>query len=156
MSIEVFVFDLDFTIWNAGGTWCDATHPPYFWEGGKLLDQDFRWIRLYNDVIPILEKLKRDSKYIVAASRTFEPEWAQELLNLFDIDKYFDWKEIYPGSKISHFNKIREHFQLPYYKMVFLDDEYRNIEDVRSLGVEAVFIRNGISFQDVVPFLGEK
>ena len=52
--MEVFVFDLDFTLWDAGGGWCDTTNPPYFWKNGKLYDQSNDWIRLYPDVIPNL------------------------------------------------------------------------------------------------------
>ena len=27
--IMLLVFDLDFTLWDAGGTWCDQTKPPF-------------------------------------------------------------------------------------------------------------------------------
>ncbi|MDX1284836.1 MAG: magnesium-dependent phosphatase-1 [Draconibacterium sp.] len=142
--MKVFVFDLDFTLWDAGGTWCDATNPPYNWENGLLLDSCGAHIKLYDDVIQILEELKEHGKKIVAASRTYQPDWAQDLLRLFDIDKYFDLKEIYPSSKIQHFNRIQNHFMIPFNEMVFFDDEYRNIEDVSGLGVESVIVRNGI------------
>ncbi len=153
MEFEIFVFDLDFTIWDAGGSWCDCTNPPYYWRNGKLLDQSDLWIRLYPDVIEILEKLKSENKKIVAASRTFEPIWANNLIQLLDIDKYFDLKEIYPSSKIRHFKRIQEQFNLPYSKMVFFDDEYRNIDEVGQLDVKAVLVRNGINFEMVNQFL---
>ncbi len=144
--MEIFVFDLDFTLWNAGDGWCDTTNPPYFWEDGKLYDQSYNWIRLYPDVIKILDLLKSKGKIIVVASRTFEPGWANDLIQLFNIDKYFDLKEIYPSSKIIHFKRIHNHFKVPFHKMVFFDDEYRNIEEVGNLGVEAVYVRNGINY----------
>lgn len=37
--------------------------------------------------------------------RTEDPPAAKELLGVLDIDKYFSYKEIYPGSKVSHFKK---------------------------------------------------
>jgi len=151
--MKIFVFDLDFTLWDAGGTWCDATNPPYHWCNEKLLDSSGSWIRLYDDVIDILELLKEQKKIIVAASRTYRPDWAQDLLGLFDIDKYFDLKEIYPSSKIKHFNKIQSHFNIPYNEMVFFDDEHRNIEDVCQLGVEANYIRHGISMNNIYHYL---
>lgn len=151
--MKVFVFDLDFTLWDAGGGWCDTTNPPYHWENGKLLDSSGDWIRLYEDVIDILEELKARNKIIVAASRTYQPAWAQDLLHHFDIDKYFDLKEIYPSSKIQHFAKIQQHFQIPYSQMVFFDDEYRNIEEVGQLGVKTVYIKNGISLSDAGKYL---
>lgn len=147
------MFDLDFTIWNAGDGWCDTTNPPYFWENDKLYDQSCNWIRLYPDVVKILDLLKQKGKIVVAASRTFEPEWANDLIHLFDIDKYFHQKEIYPSSKIQHFKRIQKNFQIPYHKMVFFDDEYRNIEEVGNLGVETVYVRNGIQFGHVAGYL---
>ncbi len=151
--MKIFVFDLDFTIWDAGGSWCDVTDPPYYWRNGKLLDQSNRWIRLYPDVIEILEKLKSENKKIVVASRTFEPTWANDLIKLFDIDRFFDFKEIYPSSKIHHFKNIQNHFQVPFSEMIFFDDEYRNIDEVGQLGVKAVLVRNGVNLKIVDQFL---
>ena len=77
--MEIFAFDLDFTIWDAGGSWCDCTNSPYYWRNSELMDQSNHWIRLYPDVFEILEKLKSENKLIVAALRTFEPIWANDL-----------------------------------------------------------------------------
>jgi magnesium-dependent phosphatase 1 len=151
--MKVFVFDLDFTLWDAGGGWCDTTNPPYRWHNGRLLDSSGDWIRLYDDVVDILKELKSKNKIVVAASRTYQPTWAQDLLHLFDIDKYFDLKEIYPSSKIQHFKRIQNHFNLPYSEMVFFDDEHRNIEEVGRLGVESVYIRKGISSETVRQYI---
>ena len=151
--MKLFVFDLDFTLWDAGGTWCDATNPPYYWSNGALLDQSNNEIELYPDVIPVLEELKKNKRKIAAASRTFEPSWAQDLLHLFDIDKYFDLKEIYPSSKIQHFSKIKNYFGIDYSDMVFFDDEHRNIHEVGKLGVEAVFVEAGLRKEQVFRYL---
>jgi magnesium-dependent phosphatase 1 len=153
MNLKLFVFDLDFTLWDAGGTWCDATRPPYSWENGKLRDRDGRWIRLYPDVLAVLKELKNKNKRIAAASRTFEPGWALELIQHFDISNYFDLMEIFPENKVVHFKKIQRYFQLPFSDMVFFDDEYRNIEAVGSLGVETVFVRNGITREMVLKYV---
>ncbi|WP_167608294.1 magnesium-dependent phosphatase-1 [Maribellus sediminis] len=152
MRKKVFVFDLDFTLWDAGGTWCDATNPPYSWQGDRLTDRSNRWIRLYPEVEDILKQLQDKGKYIVAASRTYRPDWAQDLLDLFDIDRFFHLKEIYPADKTKHFRNIQRHFDLPYSEMVFFDDEYRNIADVKNLGVEAVFVDSGINKRLVEAF----
>jgi len=151
--MKVFVFDLDFTLWNAGDTWCSETKPPYVWEDGKLYDQEKRWIRLYPDTIEVLKTLNQQQKIIVAASRTYEPEWANELLDIFDINKYFGVKEIYPGSKISHMKKIQEQVNKPYSQFVFFDDEQRNLDETETLGVKSVKIDNGISLKIVSEFL---
>jgi magnesium-dependent phosphatase 1 len=96
--------------------------------------------------------LKSKGVLIAAASRTNEPEWAIQLLQLFDIDKYFDIKEIYPGSKITHLNRIQEQIGCPFDQMVFLDDEDRNIGDARSLGVNCVLVNNGITLMQIENF----
>lgn len=81
------------------------------------------------------------------ASRTGEPSWAVQLLKLFEIDHFFEYKEIFPGSKIAHFNNLQQQTGIPFSNMVFFDDEMRNIHDVGSLGVQAVFVEEGISGQ---------
>ncbi len=143
----VVVFDLDFTIWNAGDTWCSETNPPYFRDKGKLIDQSGRWIRLYPEVPEILRMLKSRGVLLVAASRTNEPEWARQLLQIFEIDNYFDIKEIYQGSKIAHLKRIQAQTDCPYDQIVFFDDEDRNIEDAKSLGVISIKVDKGITLK---------
>jgi magnesium-dependent phosphatase 1 len=113
------VFDLDFTLWDCGGTWCDHTNPPYFRENGMVLDDDRRKITLYPDVLTILKKLNAQNVSIAVASRTSAPDWADELMQLFDIKKYFQQFEIYPGSKINHFRSLQEKTGLTYNDMIF-------------------------------------
>jgi len=151
--MEVFVFDLDFTVWNAGDTWCSETNPPYLWENGKLFDRSGRWIRLYPDVPEILKILRERRKIIAAASRTLQPEYALHLLELFGISNFFGIKEIYPGSKLTHFERIRQQTGCPFSKMVFFDDESRNVEEVAPLGVSCVLVENGLSFSHVKEFM---
>lgn len=145
--MKVFVFDLDFTIWNAGDTFCSETNPPYLWEEGRLLDRSGRWIRVYPDAVKILQTLRESGKIIAAASRTNEPAFANDLLQIFDLEKHFDVKEIYPGSKLEHLKKIQAQVDCPFDQIVFFDDELRNIEEVRTLGAKCVLVDGGISFQ---------
>lgn len=141
------VFDLDFTLWDCGGTWCDHTNPPYSLNNGIVTDFDRRTIELYEDVPAILDEMSRKDMMLAVASRTTAPDWAEELMHLFDIKKYFRFFEIYPGSKVSHFQSLQAKTGLPYNKMVFFDDEYRNIDEVDRLGVDAVFVEDGINLQ---------
>lgn len=150
--MEVFVFDLDFTIWNAGDTFCSETSPPYFRKNGKLYDQQGRWIRLYPDVLEILKMLKEAGKVLAVASRTNEPDWARQLLQLFDIEKYFDITEIYPGSKVTHLRNIQKKVGCPIDQIVFFDDEILNIEENKSSGVICTWVKNGITMNDVLMY----
>lgn len=53
----------------------------------------------------ILKQLSNEGYELGVASRTSEIQGAKQLLNLFNWDKYFKYKEIYPGSKVTHFSK---------------------------------------------------
>lgn len=143
------VFDLDFTLWDCGGTWCDHTNPPYYKQNGIIMDEDQRKIRLYPDVRTIMEELLHKKIELGVASRTGEPNWADKLMQLFDIKKYFNHFEIYPGSKINHFKSLQKKTNLTYHDMIFFDDEYRNIEEVGRLGVRTVFVENGINIDQI-------
>ena len=143
----LFVFDLDFTLWDCGGTWCDHTNPPYYKHDGAILDEDRREIILYPDVKTILEGMKAKNVAMAIASRTGAPEWANELMELFDIKRFFRYFEIYPGSKINHFTSLRKKTGLSFKEMTFYDDEIRNIEEVGRLGVDSVYVKNGINLK---------
>jgi magnesium-dependent phosphatase 1 len=145
----LIVFDLDFTLWNCGGTWCDHTNPPYHSQNGIIYDSNGRKISLYPHVLDLLNRLHKKPYTLAVASRTSAPDWADELMELFDIKKYFHHFEIYPGSKISHFMALRGKTGIPYNKMFFFDDEYRNIEEVGRLGVKTVYVENGLSMKHV-------
>jgi magnesium-dependent phosphatase 1 len=142
---KLFVFDLDFTLWDAGGTWCDCTIPPYRIKQDEVLDSEGAHIKLYPDVIKILNRLREQGKIIAVASRTNAPKNAKQLLNLLKIDQLIDFKEIYPKEKTNHLKEIALRSGVDYKQMVFFDDEMRNINDVATLGVECIHIPEGIN-----------
>jgi magnesium-dependent phosphatase 1 len=142
----IFVFDLDFTLWNCGETWCDHTLPPYKKLNNNVIhDSEGLQIKLYPETLKILNVLQKHKIQMAVASRTGEPDWAKQLLNLFDIEKFFDYKEIYPGSKIVHLNAIQRECGSKYKEMFFFDDEHRNINDARPLGVNCYLVEDGIN-----------
>lgn len=141
----MFVFDLDFTLWDAGGTWCDCTIPPYRIKQDQVLDSEGAHIKLYPDVIKILNRLKQEGKLIAVASRSNAPKNAKQLMNLLKIDQLVDYKEIYPKEKTNHLKEISSRSGIDFNQMVFFDDEMRNINDVATLGVECIYINEGIN-----------
>lgn len=150
---KLFVFDLDFTLWNTGGVWVDCTQPPYSLRKGKILDANGRRMELYPESLAILELLHQHNYPVAIASRTEEPSWARQLIKLFDIERFFDYMEIYPNSKLKHLSRISEHSGVDFEHMIFFDDEHRNIVDAQSIGVTAVHVSNGIHLDMVKQFL---
>lgn len=148
MSVEqprLVVFDLDFTLWDCGGTWCDCLSPPFRFEGDRIVDRNGRHVRLYEDVRNILDQCDRDGLEIALASRTEQPQWARQLVEMLDIAHRFAHAEIYPSSKLAHFAKLREASGVSYDQMLFFDDEMRNIREVSTLGVTSVYVESGMS-----------
>tara|TARA_Y100000588_G_scaffold162454_1_gene176509 strand:+ start:786 stop:1253 length:468 start_codon:yes stop_codon:yes gene_type:complete len=145
MKPKLVVFDLDFTLWDAAGTWCDHLSPPFNIRSGRIFDSRGSELKLYPGTIDILEELKYEHFDLGIASRTNEPDWARELLDLLNVRDYFRYEEIYPGSKVTHFKRLRNKSGLNYEDMIFFDDEQRNITEVGDLGVNCILVKNGIS-----------
>jgi len=147
------VFDLDFTIWDCGGVWCDCTNPPYKKMNGYLIDSSDRLIALYPDVKKLLSYLQNKDIEMALASRTSEPEWANDMLEKFGIEHHFPIKEIYPSSKTVHFGRLAEQTDIDFQDMFFFDDEYRNIDEISRMGVNCFHVKEGITFHSVLNFI---
>ena len=145
----LFVFDLDFTLWDAGGTWCDHTTAPYRKRNGHIIDGEGRRIVLYPDVRAILESLQEKKIVMGLASRTHRPDTARKLLDMFGISNFFSFKQLYPGSKIQHFQSLHQESGIPFSMMYFYDDEHRNIDEVSRLGVQARRVHAGLRWNDI-------
>lgn len=143
---KLVIFDLDFTLWDCGGTWVDCSSPPYRSTAAGVFDQRGRQMQLYPDVLAILQYCERRQLPMALASRTSEPDWARQLMPLLLLEGYFAAAEIYPGSKVTHVKKLQTHFSVAFDQMVFFDDEMRNIDEVGALGVNAVYVEAGLNW----------
>ncbi|KAI2570672.1 NEDD8-MDP1 readthrough, partial [Homo sapiens] len=114
---------------------------------GTVRDRRGQDVRLYPEVPEVLKRLQSLGVPGAAASRTSEIEGANQLLELFDLFRYFVHREIYPGSKITHFERLQQKTGIPFSQMIFFDDERRNIVDVSKLGVTCIHIQNGMNLQ---------
>jgi magnesium-dependent phosphatase 1 len=112
----------------------------------------------YTDIPSLLHLLKSKGIKVAAASRTHAPELAREMLSLLHLDPahtggergkrgidYFDEFEIYPGSKVAHFKSLKKKTGFEYADMLFFDDESRNRNVERELGVMMILVPKGVS-----------
>ncbi|KAI1761220.1 magnesium-dependent phosphatase-1 [Hypoxylon sp. FL1150] len=158
---RAIVFDLDYTLWPF---WVDthvyapirpnAAHNACTDKGGETF-------AFYTDVPSILHGLALAGVKLGVASRTHAPDLGREMLKLLHIpplsgDKsrkaieFFDaGLEIYPSSKIRHFEALGKRTGIPYTEMLFFDDESRN-KDTESLGVTFHLVRDGVNWNSIV------
>ncbi|GLV33828.1 hypothetical protein CBL_11287 [Carabus blaptoides fortunei] len=141
---KLLVFDLDYTLWPF---FVDTHVDPPFRKNdkGDIVDTSGRKVKYYPEVPKMLETLHSEGYTLAVASRTSEIKGANQLLQLFDWDKYFSYKEIYPGCKVTHFNNFRKDSKMEYKNMIFFDDERRNIVDISKLGVTSILVNNGMT-----------
>ncbi|PSK36000.1 Protein csx2 [Elsinoe australis] len=157
---RILVFDLDYTLWPL---WVD-THvsgplKPSA-DGLTVSDRYGEKFGFYKDVAGLLVGAKEKGIMIGAASRTSAPEVAREGLKYLKVPKegnkgkgpaaynLFDVLEIYPGSKTTHFERIRKKTGLEFGEMLFFDDESRN-RNVETLGVTMRLVRDGVTVEEV-------
>ncbi|CAD7691374.1 unnamed protein product [Nyctereutes procyonoides] len=143
---KLAVFDLDYTLWPF---WVDTHVDPPFHRSsdGAVRDRRGQAVRLYPEVPDVLQQLQDLDVPVAAASRTGEIEGANQLLELFGLDRYFVHREIYPGSKVTHFERLQQKTGVVFSQMIFFDDEKRNIVDVSKLGVTCIHVQNGMNLQ---------
>lgn len=161
----MMVFDLDYTLWPF---WSD-THlsgplkpTP---NGLTVKDRYGESFGFYQEVGSVLAAIRAKGILIGAASRTDRPDLATRMLELLRIPSeqqaddgkgnigeraisFFDYKEIYPGSKKTHFTRLHKATGIPYAEMAFWDDESRN-RDTESLGVTMQLVRDGVTRSEI-------
>ncbi|WQF85907.1 Putative HAD-superfamily phosphatase, subfamily IIIC, HAD superfamily [Colletotrichum destructivum] len=171
---KLIVFDLDYTLWPfwvdthvAAPLKANATH-------SAVADRHGESFAFYPDVPRILYTLPLAGVKIAVASRTSAPDLARDMLKLLHVPppsvdeggigsgngtgkkektkkalEYFDGPlEIYPSSKIRHFETIFRKTGIPFTDMLFFDDESRNRE-TESLGVTMQLVRDGVSWGEI-------
>ncbi|KAI0176462.1 magnesium-dependent phosphatase [Hypoxylon sp. FL1284] len=99
----------------------------------------------------VLEKSgsRGDDGIVVLPEAGGKKEKTRKAIDLFDAGL-----EIYPSSKIRHFEALARKTGIPHSEMLFFDDESRN-RDTESLGVTMWLVRDGVTWAEVVDGIQE-
>ncbi|XP_063693855.1 magnesium-dependent phosphatase 1-like [Bolinopsis microptera] len=132
----IVIFDMDYTVWPY---WADVhLDPPFSVSNGVVKDSRNEKVKIYPDILKILNFCKHHDIPMAVASKSPETTMYKELMKLLDIHKYFVQFEIYRKSKENHMKVINEQQNIEFTDMIFFDDDFRNIESTRRIGVTAV------------------
>ncbi|XP_052800206.1 uncharacterized protein LOC128231429 isoform X2 [Mya arenaria] len=145
---KVIVFDLDYTLWPF---WVDRQiniELPFKQVGeNKVCDASGREVKSFPDIKPLLHRLHIDGYKIAIASEAFLKEECARLVKMFGWDEFIDYQEIYPGSKIFHFVKIKRASGVDFCDMLYFDDEKEHLAEVAATctGLTTVWADRGVS-----------
>ncbi|KAI0546605.1 magnesium-dependent phosphatase [Xylaria curta] len=168
------IFDLDYTLWPF---WVDThVYAPLRpnAQHSACTDKVGETFAFYRDIPGILHGLSLSGIKLGVASRTHAPDLGRDMLKLLHIPPassvlsepagksggnskekprkaidFFDaGLEIYPSSKIRHFETLHKRTSIPYSEMLFFDDESRN-RDTETLGVTMWLVRDGVTWGEI-------
>lgn len=147
---SLVVFDLDNTLWT-----------PELYQLRQIerlkrfpvAGKDVKLFPVADDIIQQIRIGKYPGTKFAVASRTKSVEWAQNLLEQFNLREIFDYVEIFPGDKKQHFTNLKSASGIDYNEMLFFDDnrdgKFGNCEPVSTLGVLSVHCPKGLSDHNI-------
>ena len=65
---------------------------------------------------------------------------------MLGINHLFSYEEIFPSTKVNHFNNLQRDSGISLENMLFFDDEMRNIHEVDAMGVTAIYVNDGMTY----------
>lgn len=158
--LRLAVFDLDFTVWKP--EMYQIYGPPKQRKKDKniiVTDRHDTPIEIFDGAsyaLAHINKLNDEQNMDIqaaVASRTDEPAWAQQCMDWLTIHDgttltaCFHHVEIHFSDKKEHFERLHEKTGISYESMVFFDNESRNINSVKQLGVKCIYTPDGMTRQ---------
>ncbi len=157
--LRLAVFDLDYTVWKPEMYQIYGPPRQKTTKGSKTVvtDRCGTEIEIFDGadhaLVHINDLRENHGMDIEAAvaSRTDEPEWAQQCMDWLivgdgtNLTSCFAHVEIDFGDKKLHFRNLHKKTGIPYESMVFFDNEMRNITSVQKLGVKCIYTPDGMT-----------
>lgn len=175
---KLIVFDLDYTLWPFWIDTHPTPPLKVNKDNTGMIDRYGETFTFYPEVPSILFEAKRRNIFLGLASRTHTPELANQSLRAIDVPvpeqyvdgdekpqkaiNFFTFREIYPGAKTRHFRQIQASSKkmakasdgipkdgIAFEDMLFFDDESRNRDVERELGVTFYLVRDGVTRSEI-------
>ncbi|KAL7941553.1 acid phosphatase domain-containing protein [Trichoderma barbatum] len=173
---RLIVFDLDYTLWPFWVD--THVTPPLKINSSHTgaadrTGEEFAFFSEVPEILAVLPYLNYPNKIkLGVASRTSAPGLARELLKGIHIpptssfadedannkkaagkkkvsyDAFDGGLEIYPGSKIKHFEALQKRTGIRFEDMLFFDDESRNRE-TEKLGLTMKLVTDGVTWEEI-------
>lgn len=151
MNYQLFVFDLDETLWTVSEGLVSLVRPPFRRKSAERLETDEGYfVELKPGVRSLFEYLKANDRYISLASRN-DPEPTMALLEAFGLAEMIDFPQLCWRPKEESIEKIikeiqkRDRRSIRPNEVLFVDDWPENIAPVRKWGATVLLFG-----QDVV------
>lgn len=157
---EVFVFDLDDTLWE--GDLDTTTGPPFcLKEDGLIEAKNGDSVCLFKEVMEIFDWLDSCCYKAAIASHTTTPHWAEGVLKSLQTSRGAKYTsvasvlEMHGAQKSVHMKRIAHRCRVNTQDMVFLDNMDYNIQDGRSAGVVSCHTPDGLCWKKMTECLVE-
>ncbi|XP_046674164.1 magnesium-dependent phosphatase 1-like [Homalodisca vitripennis] len=149
---ELVVFNVDEIIWPYKVD--EVMTPPLKASNMKyqIKDRMGKVFELSPDAGRILEELFHRWYSVGGLVQSTDVGKIEEIMNLFDIDKFFKYFEVFPklpGSKIKHLTRISERAKVPLEDVLYFDSNKEDLEEMRNLGITSVYVdpKEGITYK---------
>jgi len=140
MEKIIFIFELDFTLWDCEEVRHDKLKQPFKKKGLAIVDTNEKKLSPFPEIIKILDQIKNSNYGIVFTSSTKIPECTRTLLKLSGIEKYPDITIFNSDSKNDQVGSLMAQTDIPANKIIYFDSNPDNIEQVKPYGINTFLI----------------
>lgn len=147
MEKIIFIFELDFTLWNCEEVRHDRLNRPFRKNGKTISDIFGKKLSPFPEISYILDRIKESNYGIVFTSTSKVPECTRTLVKLADIHQYPDITIYNDDSKKEQIASLMAQTDILSEKIIYFDSKSENIDEVKSLGIQTFLIPDeGLTF----------
>jgi magnesium-dependent phosphatase-1 len=140
MEKIIFIFELDFTLWDCDKVKHYMLKPPFKKKMNSIVDVNDKKITPYPEIFTILEQIKEANYGIVLTAKTRIPEHTREFVKLAGLSGYPDITIFNDDTKKDQLASLMTLTDIPPSKIIYFDSNPYNIEQVKPFGIHTFLI----------------